>query len=180
VRQASSTCSPARPDACTTSDRPLSRYELCGDARESRTAARPFIRKWRLKWSSGCRKPRRSCDSPLALSRACLRASGESARTTNAIDRLHEEFKRRIQTRPCCRRPDHAAMLFWALSLWSNQHAQVVSWHTSPAHTNKAINRLNLALLFTLEMPARVNKFPNTIRDAPVSYSHFGLMSVRQ
>jgi transposase-like protein len=36
-----------------------------------------------------------------------------SARTTNAIERLHEEFKRRI--RPCCPPTETAAMLFWVL-----------------------------------------------------------------
>jgi transposase-like protein len=38
-----------------------------------------------------------------------------SLRTTNAIERLHEEFKRRIKTKcllPCA---ETAAMLFWAL-----------------------------------------------------------------
>ena len=39
----------------------------------------------------------------------------KSIRTTNAIERLHEEFKRRIKTQcmlPCA---DTACMLFWAL-----------------------------------------------------------------
>jgi transposase-like protein len=37
----------------------------------------------------------------------------KSARTTDAIERLHEEFKRRIKDRPAM--PETAAMLFWAL-----------------------------------------------------------------
>jgi hypothetical protein len=39
----------------------------------------------------------------------------KSLRTTNAVERLHEEFKRRIKTQcllPCA---ETAAMLFWAL-----------------------------------------------------------------
>ena len=39
----------------------------------------------------------------------------KSARTTNAVERLHEEFKRRIKTQgllPCA---ETACMLFWAL-----------------------------------------------------------------
>jgi putative transposase len=39
----------------------------------------------------------------------------KSIRTTNAIERLHEEFKRRIKTQcllPCA---ETACMLFWAL-----------------------------------------------------------------
>jgi len=38
-----------------------------------------------------------------------------SARTTNAIERLHEEFKRRIKTQTVLRLADTAAMLFGAL-----------------------------------------------------------------
>ena len=39
----------------------------------------------------------------------------QSARTTNAIERLHEEFKRRIKTQTVLPSADTAAMLFWAL-----------------------------------------------------------------
>jgi hypothetical protein len=38
-----------------------------------------------------------------------------SARTTNAIERLQEEFKRRIKTHTVLPSADTAAMLFWAL-----------------------------------------------------------------
>jgi Transposase, Mutator family len=56
-----------------------------------------------------------------------------SSRTTNAIERLHEEFKRRIKTQcllPCA---ETAAMLFWAL-LASGQITmrRVDGWQTSP------------------------------------------------
>ena len=37
------------------------------------------------------------------------------ARTTNAIERLHEEFKRRIKTQTVLPSAETAAMLFWAL-----------------------------------------------------------------
>jgi transposase-like protein len=36
-------------------------------------------------------------------------------RTTNAIERLHEEFKRRIKTQCALPNAETAAMLFWAL-----------------------------------------------------------------
>jgi putative transposase len=39
----------------------------------------------------------------------------KSARTTNAIERLHEELNRRIKTQTVLRSADTAAMLFWAL-----------------------------------------------------------------
>ena len=44
-----------------------------------------------------------------------LRCQWRSARTTNAIERLHEEFKRRIKTQTVLPSADTAAMLFWAL-----------------------------------------------------------------
>src|SRR5262245_7643509 len=39
----------------------------------------------------------------------------KSVRTTKAIERLHEEFKRRIKTQTVLPAPETAAMLFWAL-----------------------------------------------------------------
>jgi putative transposase len=39
----------------------------------------------------------------------------EERATTNAIERLHEEFKRRIKTQTVLPSSDTAAMLFWAL-----------------------------------------------------------------
>ncbi len=39
----------------------------------------------------------------------------ESLPTTNAIERLHEEFKRRIKTQCALPNAETAAMLFWAL-----------------------------------------------------------------
>ncbi len=39
----------------------------------------------------------------------------KSARTTIAIERLHEEFKRRIKTQTVLPAAETAAMLFWAL-----------------------------------------------------------------
>src|ERR1700716_3125264 len=41
-------------------------------------------------------------------------AAEPMARTTNAIERLHEEFKRRIKTQTVLPSADTAAMLFWA------------------------------------------------------------------
>ena len=54
-----------------------------------------------------------------------------SARTTNAIERLHEEFKRRIKTQTVLPSAETAAMLFWAL-LASGQITmrKVDGWHS--------------------------------------------------
>ena len=55
----------------------------------------------------------------------------KSARTTNAVERLHEEFKRRIKTQTVLPSAETAAMLFWAL-LASGQITmrKVDSWQT--------------------------------------------------
>ena len=54
---------------------------------------------------------------PECVLRVAALASSQwkSARTTNAIERLHEEFKRRIETQTVLPSADTAAMLFWAL-----------------------------------------------------------------
>jgi putative transposase len=59
-----------------------------------------------------------------------------SIRTTNAIERLHEEFKRRIKTQcllPCA---ETACMLLWALLASSQITRKVDGWqslHVAPA-----------------------------------------------
>jgi transposase-like protein len=64
-----------------------------------------------VRWLTACRKPATG-SSP---SRGYRRVSGKSARTTNAIERLHEEFKRRIKVQTGLPSTETAAMLFWAL-----------------------------------------------------------------
>jgi putative transposase len=73
-----------------------------------------FLAKWKLR----CRAVADSLDEAGERLFTFLRYPPEqwrSLRTTNAIERLHEEFKRRIKTQcllPCA---ETAAMLFWAL-----------------------------------------------------------------
>ena len=73
-----------------------------------------FLRKWRLK----CRAVADSLEKAATSSSLFTRfppSQWKSIRTSNAIERLHEEFKRRIKTQtvpPC---DETAAMLFWAL-----------------------------------------------------------------
>src|SRR6202012_4133166 len=56
-----------------------------------------------------------------------------SARTMNAIERLHEEFKRRIKTQTLLPSAETAAMLFWGL-LASGQinMRKVAAWQRLP------------------------------------------------
>src|SRR5690349_2192601 len=57
----------------------------------------------------------------------------KSARTTNAVERPHEEFKRRIKTQTVLPSAETAAMSFWAL-LASGQITmrKVDGWRTLP------------------------------------------------
>ncbi len=59
-----------------------------------------------------------------------------TAVTTNAIERLHEEFKRRIKTQTVLPSAETAAMLFWAL-LASGQinMRKVDGWQTLATRT---------------------------------------------
>jgi putative transposase len=79
---------------------------------ESRRKA--FIRKWRLKHRAIADSLEEAGDRLFTFTRLPP-SQWRSARTTNAIERLHEEFKRRIKTQTVLPSADTAAMLFWAL-----------------------------------------------------------------
>ncbi len=67
----------------------------------------------------------------------------KSLRTTNAIERLHEEFKRRIKTQCALPSADTEVMLFWAL-VASGQITmrRVDGWRTlDRAPANQALDR---------------------------------------
>lgn len=73
-----------------------------------------FIRKWRLKHRAVADSLEEAGDRLFTFTRLPP-GQWRSARTTNAIERLHEEFKRRIKTQTVLPSADTAAMLFWAL-----------------------------------------------------------------
>src|SRR6202047_908720 len=73
-----------------------------------------FIRKWRLKHRAVADSLEEAGDRLFTFTRLPP-SQLKSARTTNAIERLHEEFKRRIKTQTVLPSADTAAMLFWAL-----------------------------------------------------------------
>src|SRR6202030_1162656 len=75
---------------------------------------RAFLRKWRLKCKAVADSLEETGDRLFTFNRL-PRSQWKSARTTNAIERLHEEFKRRIKTRTVLPSAETAAMLFWAL-----------------------------------------------------------------
>ncbi len=97
-------------------------------AAEVEDRRRAFLRKWRLKcrpvadslegeggpWPRWGRVSPPNGDRLFTFTRLPL-GQWKSARTTNAIERLHEEFKRRIKTQTVLPQAETAPMLFWAL-----------------------------------------------------------------
>jgi transposase-like protein len=75
---------------------------------------RAFLRKWRLKGRAVADSLEEAGDRLFTFTRLPP-AQWRSARTSNAVERLHEEFKRRIKTQTVLPSADTAAMLFWAL-----------------------------------------------------------------
>jgi putative transposase len=73
-----------------------------------------FIRKWRLKHRAVADSLEEAGDRLFTFARLPP-SQWRSLRTTNAIERLHEEFKRRIKTQTVLPSSDTAAMMFWAL-----------------------------------------------------------------
>ena len=73
-----------------------------------------FLRKWRLKCRAVADSLEEAGDRLFAFARLPP-SQWKSARTTNAVERLHEEFKRRIKTQTVLPSAETAAMLFWAL-----------------------------------------------------------------
>ena len=82
--------------------------------KEIDTRRKAFIRKWRLRHRPVADCLEEAGDRLFTFTRL-PRSQWRSARTTNAIERLHEEFKRRIKTQTVLPSADTAAMLFWAL-----------------------------------------------------------------
>src|ERR1700683_3539030 len=81
---------------------------------EMETRRKAFIRKWRLKHHAVADSLEAAGERLSAFTRLPP-SQWRSVRTTNAIERLHEEFKRRIKTQTVLPYADNAAMLFWAL-----------------------------------------------------------------
>jgi putative transposase len=75
---------------------------------------RAFLRKWRLKCRAVADSLEEAGERLFSFTRLPP-SQWKSARTTNAVERLHEEFKRRIKTQTVLPCAETAAMLFWAL-----------------------------------------------------------------
>ena len=84
------------------------------NAKEVATRRQAFIRKGRLKCRAVADSLEEAGEQLFTFTRLPP-SQWKSARTTNAIERLHEEFKRRIKTQTVLPSAETAAMLFWAL-----------------------------------------------------------------
>src|SRR3954468_2770246 len=104
-------------------------------AKEVEAKRKAFLRKWRLKCPGVAASLEEAGDRLFAFLRLPP-GQWKSARTTNAIERLHEEFKRRIKTQTVLPSAETAAMLFWAL-LASGQITmrKIDGWQTSPSRS---------------------------------------------
>ena len=73
-------------------------------AEEIEERRKAFLRKWRLRHRAVADSLEEAGDNLFAFTRLPP-SQWKSARTTNAIERLHEEFKRGSRPRPSCPRP---------------------------------------------------------------------------
>ena len=85
-----------------------------GTPNEIATRRKSFIRKWRLK-CRGAADGLEEAGEQMFIFGRLPDSQWRPARTTNAIERLHEEFKRRINTQAVLPSAETAAMLFSAL-----------------------------------------------------------------
>ena len=101
-------------------------------AEEIEERRKAFVRKWRLRHRAVADSLEEAGEALFAFTQLPP-SQWKSARTTNAIERLHEEFKRRIKTQTVLPSDATAAMLFWAL-LASGQITmrKVDGWQTLP------------------------------------------------
>jgi transposase-like protein len=85
-----------------------------GTKAEIEQRRKAFLRKWRLKCKAVAESLEEAGDRLFTFTRLDP-SQWKSARTTNAIERLHEEFRRRIKTQAVLPDAETAPMLFWAL-----------------------------------------------------------------
>ena len=103
-----------RPSRCTTSSRRTTATWSTPTRAAIEQRRKAFLRKWRLKCPAVADSLEEPGDRLLTFTRLDP-SQWKSARTPNAIERLHEEFRRRIKTQAVLPDAETAPMLFWAL-----------------------------------------------------------------
>ena len=117
---------PARPRAqvaARRAHRGLPRHDLCRDEGGVARRRTTFLRKWRLKCRAVADSLEEAGDRLFTFTRLDP-SQWKSARTTNTIERLHEEFRRRIRPRRSCPTPDGADAVLGALGLRPDRDAK--------------------------------------------------------
>lgn len=101
-----------------------------GTATEIETRRKAFLRKWRLKCRAAADSLEEAGERLFAFTRLDP-SQWKSARTTNAIERLNEEFRRRIKTQTVLPCAETVPMLLWALLASGQiQMRKVDGWET--------------------------------------------------
>ena len=101
-----------------------------GTAAEIETRRKAFLRKWHLKCGAVADSLEEAGESLFAFTRLDP-SQWKSARTTNAIERLNEEFRRRIKTQTVLPCAETVPMLLWALMASGQiQMRKVDGWET--------------------------------------------------
>jgi transposase-like protein len=109
-------------------------------AKEALKKRRLFLAKWRLKHRPVAESLEEAGDRLFTFLRLPS-AQWKSVRTTNAVERLHEEFKRRIKTQTLLPCADTAAMLFWALMASGQiKMRKIDGWQTMDQGVDQAID----------------------------------------
>ena len=99
-------------------------------AAEVEKKRKAFLRKWRLKCRAVAESLEEAGDRLFTFTRLHP-SQWKSARTTNAIERLNEEFRRRIKTQTVLPCPETVPMLLWALLASGQiQMRKVDGWQT--------------------------------------------------
>ena len=101
-----------------------------GTAAEIETRRKAFLRKWRPKCRAVADSLEEAGDRLFSFTRLDP-SQWKSARTTNAIERLNEEFRRRIKTQAVLPCAETVPMLLWALLASGQiQMRKVDGWET--------------------------------------------------
>ncbi|MGN7871536.1 transposase, partial [Paracoccus sp. 22332] len=99
-------------------------------AAEIETRRKAFLRKWKLKCRAVADSLEEAGDRLFSFTRLDP-SQWKSARTTNAIERLNEEFRRRIKTQTVLPCAETVPMLLWALLASGQiQMRKVDGWET--------------------------------------------------
>ncbi len=134
-------------------------------AAEVERSRRAFLRKWRLKHRAVAGSLEEAGDRLFTFTRLDP-SQWKSARTTNAIERLNEEFRRRIKTQAVLPCAETVSMLLWALLASGQiQMRKVDGWET----LSQPIEPMSLDLAARKTEPSHARSAPprdfHSIRD---------------